>query len=74
MNRKYIDCREFPGDIKCSVAIAADTEDELLEAAVQHAVSTHGYQDTPELRNDIRSGIKDGTPPVMAPTPLASSS
>jgi predicted small metal-binding protein len=71
MNRKYIDCREFPGDIKCSVAIAADTEEELLEVAVQHAVSVHGYEDTPELRQEIRSGIKDGTPPLMAPNAVA---
>ncbi len=29
MTRKYIDCREFPSDINCSVAIAADSEEEL---------------------------------------------
>ena len=67
MSRKYIDCREFPGDIKCSVAIAADTEDELLEVAVQHAVTVHGFKDGPELRTDIKSCFKDGTPPVKAP-------
>ena len=42
MARKYIDCREFPSDAKCSVALSADSENELLEAAAQHAVSyTH---------------------------------
>jgi len=67
MSRKYIDCREFPGDIKCTVAISADSPNELLEAAVQHAVAVHGYKDSPELRKEIRSCFKDGTPPVKAP-------
>lgn len=50
MLRKFIDCRDFPSETGCSVAIFADSEDELLEAAVQHAVSVHGHRDTPELR------------------------
>lgn len=62
--RKYIDCREMPSDMKCSVAIAADTEQELLDAAVQHAVAVHGHQDSPELRAAIRQGFHDGTPPA----------
>ena len=69
MSRKYIDCREFPGDIKCSVAICADTDKELLEAAVQHAVAVHGFKDTRTLRRDIKSGFKKGTPPIKAPKP-----
>ncbi len=67
MARKFIDCREFPSETNCSVAISADSEDELLEIAVQHAVAVHGHQDTPELRTMIRSGMKDGTPPVETP-------
>jgi predicted small metal-binding protein len=73
MSRRYIDCREFPGDIKCSIALAADTDEELLEAAVQHAVAVHGYSDSPELRQEIRSCFHDGTPPLHVPrqaTPL----
>jgi len=67
MGRKFIDCREFPSEMNCSIAISADTEDELLEAAVQHAVAVHGHQDTPELRDQIKGGIKDGMPSEMAP-------
>lgn len=66
MGRKFIDCREFPSEMNCSIAIAADTEGELLEAAVQHAVAVHGHQDTPELRDQIRGVIKDGMPPERA--------
>jgi vacuolar-type H+-ATPase subunit D/Vma8 len=39
MGRKYVDCRSFPSEMNCSIAISADTEGELLEAAVQHAVA-----------------------------------
>ena len=63
MARKYIDCRDYPGDIKCSVALSADTEDELLEAVVQHGTVVHGYEDTPEFRMKIRKEFKEGTPP-----------
>lgn len=64
MGRKYIDCRDYPGDIKCSVALAADSEEEFLEAVVEHGTKVHGYQDTPEFRAKIRNEFKDGTPPA----------
>ena len=67
MGRKYVDCREYPSEMNCTVALSADSEAELLEAAVQHAIAVHKHQDTPELRNQIRSIMKDGTPPLEAP-------
>jgi predicted small metal-binding protein len=67
MTRKYVDCREMPSEMNCSVAIAADNDQELVEAAVQHAVAVHKHQDTPELRQAIREHLKEGTPPVEAP-------
>jgi len=67
MGRKFIDCREFPSESNCSVAIAADSEQELLEAAVQHAVLVHKHEDTPEFRAQIKNLFKDGTPPVEKP-------
>ena len=42
MSRQYIDCREYPSEMNCSVALSADNQQELLEAAVQHAVAGHG--------------------------------
>jgi predicted small metal-binding protein len=59
MARKYVDCRETPSVMNCTVAIAADSEDELVEAAVNHAVSVHSHEDTAELRAMVRQGIKD---------------
>jgi len=64
MGRKYIDCREFPSESNCTVAISANSDHELLEAAVQHAVAVHGHKDSPELRQELRTLFKEGTPPV----------
>jgi predicted small metal-binding protein len=66
MTRKYIDCREFPSEMHCSVAISADTDKELIDAAVQHAVEVHGHQDTPEFRKEIMGAMREGTPPLRA--------
>ncbi len=62
MARKYIDCRLFPSDSNCSVAICADNFDELVDAAVQHAVTVHKHQDSLQLRQQIKASVKEGTP------------
>ena len=62
--RKYIDCREVPSESNCTIAISADDESELLEAAVQHAVAVHQHRDSPELRAMIKQGIHEGQPPA----------
>jgi predicted small metal-binding protein len=58
MLRRYIDCREFPSEMNCTVEISADTEGEVEDLAVMHAVMTHKHKDTPEFRQDIRSAIR----------------
>lgn len=50
--------------MNCSVAVSADNDEELLEAAVQHAVAIHGHSDTPELRQQLKTLFKSGTPPL----------
>ena len=64
MTRYYIDCRDYPSDVKCSVALSANTKEELLEAVVQHGSKVHKYDDTPEFRENIVKEFKEGTPPV----------
>jgi predicted small metal-binding protein len=58
MGRMFVDCRDYPSEMNCTVAISADTKKELLEAAVQHAIAVHGHQDSPELRNELAKIIK----------------
>lgn len=59
MARKFIDCRDYPSEIHCTVAISADSERELLDVAVQHAVAIHGHNDSPELRAMLKTLIKE---------------
>jgi hypothetical protein len=61
MARKMIDCRKVPNEIGCTLTIVG-TEEETLDAAVAHAVAKHGHEDTPELREMIRSGLEDVSP------------
>jgi len=60
MARKYIDCREFPSDMNCSLAMSADSERELLEAAVQHAVTVHKHSDSPQFRDMLAKLFRNG--------------
>jgi predicted small metal-binding protein len=65
MSRKYIDCREMPSENHCDLAMAGSDE-HVLDAAVVHAVTAHGHQDTPELREQIRQTLKDEVPSALA--------
>ena len=56
--RKIIDCRKYPSENKCSLAISG-TEQDVLETAVQHAVAKHGHKDTPEFRQQLRTMLQD---------------
>ena len=56
--RKVIDCRRFPAEKPCSIAISG-TEEEVLDLAVLHAATVHGQADSPELRQQIRSMLED---------------
>jgi predicted small metal-binding protein len=58
MARLSIDCRDYPSENKCTVSIAADNKNELIEAAVQHAVAVHGHKDGKELRDMIGKAIR----------------
>jgi predicted small metal-binding protein len=58
MARMFVDCREYPSEMNCTVAISADTKRELVDAATQHAVAVHGHKDSPELRQQLEKMIK----------------
>ena len=58
MTRKYIDCRDFRSDTNCTLVISG-SEQEVLDLAVLHASTAHGHPNSPELREQIRSMLKD---------------
>jgi predicted small metal-binding protein len=53
-----VDCREQPSEMNCSLTLIGD-EDEVVQAAAEHAVSVHGHTDGEELRSQIRAGLRD---------------
>jgi hypothetical protein len=56
--RKSIDCRDHPSEKNCSLKISG-TEQEVFDAEVQHAVSPHGHENSTELRDQVKSVLKD---------------
>jgi len=56
--RVVADCRKFPSENNCSLTIAG-TEAEVLPVAIEHAVTSHGHTDTPELREQIKSTFSE---------------
>jgi hypothetical protein len=61
MSRKVADCRDFPSEKGCTLTISGE-EDEVLEAAAQHAVAYHGHEDNAELRGWLRDHLKEEVP------------
>jgi Protein of unknown function (DUF1059) len=57
MARVMADCRRWPSESNCSLTIIGE-EEEVLNTAVQHAVSVHGHEDTPELREQTRQFLE----------------
>ena len=60
--RYFIDCREIPSESDCTIAISADRAEEVVDAAAQHAVAVHGHEDSAELREMLRGGVREGAP------------
>jgi quinol monooxygenase YgiN/predicted small metal-binding protein len=58
MTRKIIDCGTVPNERGCTLALTG-TEEEVLAAAVAHAVAEHGHTDSPELRAALREALAD---------------
>jgi hypothetical protein len=56
--RKSVDCRLYPSEKNCTLKISG-REEEVLDAAVLHAVSAHGHEKTAALREQIRSILRD---------------
>ena len=59
--RKVADCRDYPSEVDCTLTITGE-EDEVLNAATEHAVSVHGHQDNDELRAWLRDNLKPEVP------------
>ncbi len=57
--KRYVaDCRQFPSEMNCSLTISG-REEEVLNAAVDHAVSVHKHERNPELSAQIRQMLQE---------------
>jgi len=63
MDRYYVDCRSMPSESNCSLYISGD-RDEVIRAASEHAVSVHGHDDSPQLREEIAGALQEEQMPV----------
>jgi hypothetical protein len=61
-----IDCRDVPSESGCTLVIAGEP-DEVLRAAVGHAVEVHGHTDGPELREGITAGMRPASGELTSP-------
>jgi len=68
MPRMMADCRRFPSESNCSLVIIGE-EDEVIRAGAEHAASVHGHEDTPALREQMRSFLEPAE--AYAPGPRA---
>jgi plasmid stability protein len=57
MDRVMADCRRFESDSDCQLTIIGP-EDDVVDAAVQHAVASHGHQESPEMREQLRAMLE----------------
>ena len=57
---KTLHCRDLGLD--CDQVIRADTEEEILDQAVQHAQTDHNLTVTPEIATQARTLIHDDPP------------
>jgi predicted small metal-binding protein len=57
MARMMADCRRWPSDANCSLVIIGE-EDEVVQAAAEHAASVHGHEDNEEMREQLRGFLE----------------
>ena len=62
--RYVADCRKYPSEMNCSLTITGE-RDEVIRAATEHAISVHGHEDTPQLREEIAGFVE--VEPARAP-------
>jgi hypothetical protein len=55
--RTTLDCRELARELTCSLSFSGPA-DGVLEAAVQHAVTSHGHDDSEEFRARLREALR----------------
>ncbi len=64
MGQKYVECKDLSGDMHCSAHLVADSETELMEVVIKHAINVHGLANTTDFRKQISAHVKEGPLPM----------
>lgn len=56
---KVIDCGKVNPASGCGHVIRAETEEELLRKAAEHAQKDHGMEPSPELLDQVKAHIEE---------------
>jgi predicted small metal-binding protein len=60
------DCRRWPSESNCSLVIIGE-EEEVIQAAAEHAASVHGHEDSSQLREQVRDFLEPAEAYVSGP-------
>jgi hypothetical protein len=62
LSRRFrVSCLDYPSEGGCTLTLTGG-EEEVLRAALLHAIDAHGHTDSPELRELIRASLKEVGP------------
>jgi predicted small metal-binding protein len=56
--RQIAVCKDTAGGLHCSIVVAGDEEEQVVEVAAGHMESVHGLADTPALRRSILKALR----------------
>lgn len=56
-DRVISDCRKTPSVKNCTLVIEG-SEDEVTRVATRHAIDDHGHEDSPQLRDQVKSSLE----------------
>ena len=62
MSGFHLVCKKRTNGSKCLTTLSADSKDELLQVALEHASSVHGLKETTGLKHELKASIRKGTP------------
>jgi hypothetical protein len=51
-------------NVHCTIALSADTKEELLQTFAEQRIKVHGFDNTPEFREIILKEFKEGPAPA----------
>ena len=58
----HLVCKKRSNGSKCLTTLSADSKEELLKLALEHASSVHGLKETTGLKHELNASMRKGRP------------